>query len=66
MVGYNLENMAPMGSMRPLAKNITMVPLITTKKYRSQWKMYALRGLKTNLLHILAEKLCEEYLYDAF
>ena len=54
--GHQSENLALMGTMRPLFKNRKKF-LVIAKKYWSQFTMCFLRGLKTILLHLQVDKL---------
>ena len=55
---HQSENLALMGTMRPLVKHI-MTVIVIAKKSRTQWKMCVLRGKQTNMLHPQVEKLSE-------
>ena len=52
---YQSDNLALMGTMRPLVKHRTTVLVLIAKKSRYQWTMNVQRVLNTNLLHLQME-----------
>ena len=49
--GHQSENLALMGTMRPLVKNRTTVIVLIANKSLSQWTMDVQKRLNTNILH---------------